>query len=113
LIRSKFVSQAAHFERYAEKNIMTKSNLWIFHSAGARFSGGVFSNQDSAEAWISKNNLTGILTSYPLDEGVYDWALTEGLFSPTKDKHKTPEFIGGFTSASQDHYHYENGKKDA
>jgi hypothetical protein len=50
-----------------------------------------------------------MLTLYPLDIGVYEWAIARGLFTPKKDKHRTVEFIGGFTTASMEHYHYEHG----
>lgn len=84
--------------------------IWVFHAEMARFSGGVFSDLESAEAWIQKHSLTGLLTAYPLNHGAFDWAVENELFSPNKDSHKSAEFIGGFTSASQEHYHYENGK---
>ena len=50
-----------------------------------------------------------MLTRYPLDVGVYDWAIENGKFTPKKDKHRTLEFIAGLTTASMDHHHYENG----
>ncbi len=77
-----------------------------------RFSSGVFSSRQSAEQFIAKHSLTGILTKYPLDMGVYDWALQSGYFVATKPQHSTSEFIQAFTTASQEHYHYESGKLD-
>lgn len=35
----------------------------------------------------------------------------QGWFKPKKPDHYSPRFIGGFTQASQDHEHYENGKR--
>ncbi|MEZ6925022.1 MULTISPECIES: hypothetical protein [unclassified Aeromonas] len=32
--------------------IVKESAIWVFHSAGAQFSGGVFSTLELAEAWI-------------------------------------------------------------
>ena len=88
--------------------------VWVFNQTASQFSGGVFSNRTDAENWILKNNLTGLLTKYPLDVGVFDWALDNDLLNikphKVEEKSSNPKFIGGFTTASQDHFHYENGK---
>ena len=89
---------------------MKDNKIYIFHAEGARFAGGVFSTLESAEAWIQTNELSGLLTAYPLDCGVYEWAIKSKYFTPINGSHRTSQFIGGFTSASQEHYHYENGK---
>lgn len=81
-------------------------SVWVFHGEGAKFASGVFTSKDLAEAWIQKHKLKGILTEYPLDTGVYDWAVECNLFTPTKEHHQSPEFIGRFTSALQQHEHY-------
>ncbi|MFK7979510.1 MAG: hypothetical protein AB8G86_05985 [Saprospiraceae bacterium] len=85
------------------------NSVWVFHGAGSRFTSGVFTDKTIAEEWITKNMLTGILTKYPINIGTYDWAISESFFEPKKEKHKSAEFIQKFTSASQEHYHYENG----
>jgi hypothetical protein len=85
--------------------------VWIFHGAGAGFSGAVFSTPGLAEAWIAEHRLSGTLTEYPLNCGVYDWAIASGLFQARNEKRVSPAFIGGFTSASQNHFHYEHGSK--
>ena len=84
--------------------------VYIFHGKGARFSGAVFSDQSAAEEWIFTNKLTGMLTVYPMNQSAYDWAIENKYFTPKKDNHKSSSFIAGFTSASQEHYHYEDGK---
>lgn len=86
--------------------------IWVFHSVNSRFPGGVFTSKEKAEVWIAANKLTGMLTAYPPDQGVYDHAIESGAFKPVKEEHFTSGFIGGFTSASQEHYHYENGVID-
>jgi hypothetical protein len=91
--------------------IVKESAIWVFHSAGAQFSGGVFSTIELAESWILENKLSGLLTAYPLDCGVYNWAVKNKYFSPKHERHSSSSFIGGFTSASQEHFHYENGIK--
>lgn len=82
--------------------------VWVFNGGGS-FPGGVFTCLETAEAWISANRLTGVLTAYPLDTGIYDWATSKGYFMPKRDDQKSPDFIGRFSSASQEHYHYEDG----
>jgi hypothetical protein len=85
--------------------------IWVFNGAGARFPGGVFTTQEQAHAWIERNHLSGVLTEYPLNVGAYDWAVSNGDFTPKKPEHSSPQFIGGFTSGSQNHFHYENGAR--
>ncbi|WP_189642153.1 DUF7710 domain-containing protein [Deinococcus piscis] len=82
------------------------NSVWVFHGQGARFASGVFTSKDLAEVWIRKHKLEGVLIEYPLDTGVYDWVVKRGSFTPAKEHHKSPEFIGRFTSASQQHEHY-------
>ena len=88
-------------------------SVWVFNKNNANFSGGVFNELDLAESWIKDNLLSGILTKYPLNQGVFDWAVENNMHSIKQeklaDKRKQPNFIGGFTTASQEHYHYENG----
>ena len=85
--------------------------VWVFNHARGGFPGGIFTSLDLADRWIRQHRLTGTLTLYPIDTGVYDWALAEGLFRPNKPDQATPDFIGRFTSASLDHHHSENGQR--
>jgi hypothetical protein len=80
--------------------------VWVFHGSGATFASAVFTSRSAAEEWIRANQLRGTLTKYPLDVPVYDWAVDAGFFTPKRDDHRTPTFVGRFTSASQEHYHY-------
>lgn len=86
--------------------------VWVFHGMGGRFTSGVFSSRERAEAWIASHQLTGVLTCYPVDKGVYDWSIQSGFFKVKKDEQLKAEFIQKFTSASQEHYHYEDGHLD-
>ena len=85
--------------------------LWVFNGIGAHFPAGVFSTRDRAEAWVAAHKLSGTLTEYPLDVGLYDWALARGAFRPHGDEQSSAGFIQHFTSASQEHHHYENGAR--
>jgi hypothetical protein len=92
----------------ARTQIMNR--VWIFKGQKAQFPSGAFSSREAAERWIHQHRLSGTLTVYPLDVGVYDWAVAAGHFAPKRDDQRAPEFIQGFSSASQEHYHYEDGR---
>ena len=85
--------------------------VWVFNGARSNFPSGIFRSHEQAERWIKKNNLTGTLTLYPVDTGVYDWAIAEGYFQVKKPHQATADFIGRFTSASMEHHHYQDGQR--
>lgn len=84
-------------------------SVWVFLGEHAHWPSGVFSSRDAAERWIAEHRLTGMITEYPVDTGVYDWAVASGVFRPGKPQHSSPEFIGGFTAAAQEHGHFTDG----
>ena len=86
-------------------------NVWVFNGDGATFPAGVFSTREKADAWIARHKLSGTLTWYPIDEAVYDWAITRGHFKLKRPDQSGAEFIQRFSSASQEHYHYEAGEE--
>lgn len=96
-----------------ERSSHLSKSIWVFHAAGARFSGGVFDDLSIAKAWILQNRLTGVLTAYPLNEGCFEWAVRMkcvGMKAEKLDVKKTdPGFVGGFTTAAQEHFHFEDG----
>ncbi len=85
--------------------------VWVFCGSNSLFPSGVFIELGAADRWIKEHSLTGTLTAYPLNTGVYEWAINKGYFLPSKSHQKTPLFKQNFTSASMEHYHYENGEK--
>ena len=84
--------------------------VWVFKGGQTGYTSGVFSTKEKAEEWITAHQLSGTLAAYPLDVGVYDWAVQNGYFKPKDEFHRTAQWIGGFTTASQQVYIYENGK---
>lgn len=86
-----------------------RDEVWIFQGSGASFPSGVFVDEAQARAWIRAQQLTGLLTKYPLGQGVFDWAVQQGYFTPKKPEHHSAKFIGRFTSAAMEHYHFEDG----
>jgi hypothetical protein len=85
--------------------------VWVFNGEGSPFPAAVFSSRDKAEAWIAEHALSGCLTKYPLDVAVYDWVISQGLWSPREPYQREPAFIQRFSSAYQEHYHYEAGRE--
>ena len=90
-----------------------KRKVWVFLGEGATHAAAVFSSLEKAEAWIASSEVSGILTAYPLDQSVYDWMIERGSFRPKKDYQRQPKFIGSFSSAYAEHYHYEAGRRIA
>ncbi len=89
--------------------------IWCFNSR-SQFPGGVFDDLSTARKWIATNRLSGVLTGYALNLGTFDWALEQGWLSESvkaKAERLGPDFVGGFTSASQPHFHFEDGKQTA
>jgi hypothetical protein len=83
--------------------------VWVFNGESSQFPSGIFSAKELAHEWICRNRLAGVLTAYPVDIGVYDWAVKNGFFKPKQGEHTSPRFVQQFTSVRQEHYHYEAG----
>ena len=89
---------------------MIKNTIWIFVGNDSTFPSGVFSSRGNAESWITENKLSGTLTLYPIDCGVYQWAIESNVFEASEPHQKTNDFISNFSSANFEHYHCSNGK---
>ena len=87
--------------------------IWVFCGEQSFFPSGVFNDLDIAEAWIKKHGLSGTLTEYPINVGVYDWIVAKGYFTPKYPSQKSARFIGKFSSAYLNHFHFQNGEKVA
>ena len=88
------------------ENQGTNRCVWVFCGDKGRFPGAIFTDRKKAEAWISENSLCGVLTKYLLDKPAYEWAIERSYFVPKKDHERSPNFIGSFTCAQMEHYHY-------
>jgi hypothetical protein len=84
--------------------------VWLFSGISSQFPSAVFRTREAADAWIRRHGVSGVLTAYPLDLGVYDWAVDHGFFKPKRDEQRGPIFIQRFSSAYQEHYHYDEGR---
>src|SRR5215472_1784381 len=85
-------------------------SVWVFNGARSTFPSGVFSTREAAERWIAKHSLSGTLTHYPIDVGMYAYAIAKSFFSPKKPDHATAGFIGKFSGGGINHFHYEDGR---
>ena len=85
--------------------------VWVFVGNGATLPCGVFHTLEMANQAIEKHKLSGMLTAYPMDTVIYEWAIDNGFFHPKRDSQQTPTFIQRFTSAALEHYHYIDGKE--
>jgi hypothetical protein len=84
-------------------------SIWVFNGARSTFPSGVFTRHELAEEWIRMHALTGTLTQYPVDTGMYEYAIAARSFTPKKPEHATSEFVARFSGGGLDHWHYENG----
>lgn len=87
------------------------SSVWVFHGNRADFCSAVFTSIQKAESWIEENQFSGVLTEYPLDISVYDWAIKSDFYKPKAGEEKPKNFIQNFSSAQQNHAHYKNGQR--
>ena len=97
----------------AENREMQGEWAWLFHDVSAFTAPGVFASREKAEAWIGRYGLSGILTRMPMDAPAYAWAVRAGVFTPGKPAGQAGDFPGDPACASLEHYHYENGVKQA
>ena len=80
--------------------------MWVLNCGGS-FPCGVFETKEAAEDIIKKYKLTGVLTQYPVNMLVIDWAIENNCLSESA---RTTEDAGTYATAYQKHYHYENGE---
>lgn len=89
-------------------------HVWVF-TGHRQVPSGIFSTIERAETWIRIHGLTGALTAFPMDEGCFDWAVRCGITNLKVEKlavrQLDAEFTGNFCTASQEHFHYENGER--
>jgi hypothetical protein len=91
---------------------MRLSSVFIFQGHQNNFPSAVFSTFDHAQVWIEQNQLDGILTEYPLDYPIYNWAIDHEYFKVKKEHDQSAKFIAGFSSAYLNHWHFTQGKTD-
>jgi len=60
---------------------------WIrlFNGANGAILSGIFIERALAEQWIVENPLTRLLNKYPLDIGLYDWAVENEIFTAKRE----------------------------
>jgi hypothetical protein len=89
---------------------MKENEVYIFTGNEGVFPSGVFTTLENAEEWIKKHSLSGILNKYPLNIGLYNWAIKKDFFFIKNEYQKGAKFIQKFTCGSMEHFHFENGE---
>lgn len=93
-----------------------ENNIWIFIGEGGRFPSSAFIELQAAEEWISTHNLSGMLSAMPVNQGLFEWAVENNALNMKPEtlevKRNDPNFIATCTTASLEHYHYENGIRE-
>ena len=60
-------------------------------------------------AWAVRHRVSGVLTGYPVGDGVYDVAVAGGHFIPNRERHGTPEHVAKFSPGWTRHLHITDG----
>jgi hypothetical protein len=89
---------------------MKKDKLYVFNGNNSVFPSGLFTEHELAVNWIKLNKLSGVLNVYPVNIGLYDWAIENNLFAIKNDNQRKPSFIERFSCAELEHYHFDNGE---
>jgi len=97
-------------ERRSPTHFEETGFVWVFNGAEVGHPCGVFKDRASADEWIRKNNLVGLLTEYPTGVGAYDWTVANGYFKPKKDHHFDARHIQQFSSGYTQHFHYDEDR---
>ena len=91
--------------------MIPERHIWIFARDAQSAPDGVFTTREAAELWIREHHLTGVLTSFPLAEGCYDWPMLLRLVTGrAEDRGGESAFVASFSSAAQEHHHYTDGE---
>lgn len=86
------------------------NSVFVFSGDKNHLPSAVFSTEETARKWIRENSLSGTLTEYPIDDPIYDWAIRGGHFEPRSNDQRSADFIANFSSAHQNHFHFEEGE---
>lgn len=88
---------------------MDKNFIWVFNGDIGHFPSAIFRDKERAVQWIRENSLSGILTRYPIDIPVFDWAIKNGFFTPNNEQ-QGAKTKANFSSSYLEHYHFTNGE---
>jgi hypothetical protein len=86
-----------------------ESYMYVFTGNKSIFPVGIFNEFELASQNIEKYKLSGILTKYPININLYEWALDNNFLEIKNESQKNPKFIEQFSCASTEHYHFEEG----
>lgn len=83
--------------------------VWVFMGDRGQYPMAIWTTIDAAHRYIHDNQLSGSLTAYELNSPVYDWAINNEKFKPSKDQHRSVKFRQTFTNQFQEHYNFRDG----
>lgn len=78
---------------------------WVFHGQSVGNASAIFSTFIKASEWCQENRVSGILSKYPIDIALYDWAASKHGFK----RHVSDAGKEDFTEGGQQHIHFEQG----
>lgn len=80
------------------------SFVWVFQCKSAE--AGVFTEFRLAALWARQHKVSGLLTRFPLNQGIYDWAVENDYLTEKQIGHgREGLYLGTFK-----HFHFENGE---
>ncbi len=88
---------------------MVPQTVWLFTSASndvvpdAHIPQAAFRTLAAGDRWVRTLKPSGMLTEYPMNIGVFEWATARGVFKPRRDDQRATPFIETFSDASQAH----------
>lgn len=91
-------------------NNIKDSFIWVFNGDNGQFPSAIFREKNDAIQWIQDNSLSGILTKYPVDIPLFDWAIENGFFTPKNELQQGANTKANFSSSHLEHYHFVCGK---
>ena len=89
-------------EGHRGEEVVELERVWVFHGKPYRFPSGIFTSPVAANFWIAQHRLSGCLAEYPVNTGLFDWAVAQGHHKP-KAGDETPKHIANF--------HQEDGRQ--
>ncbi len=91
-------------------NNVKDSFIWVFNGDHGQFPSAIFREKNDAIQWIQDNSLSGILTRYPVDVPLFDWAIENGFFTPKNELQQGAKTKANFSSSHLEHYHFVCGE---
>lgn len=70
-----------------------KNQVYVFMGEAANYPAGIFESKEKAEEVIKRYSLTGILSLYPIDMLLYNWAIEKKFSISKRNIKKAPNIL--------------------